>query len=129
MSSRPSSGLDPALWKSLPASLRRQLETLDRRLLPSQLDALIVDLCAHQPLGLHQLAGMLNRSAVYLQNTTLKRLLARKKLQFQHPGRPTHPRQAYRASEKPGPSVVSPPEKRLPQPAFQPVMLSIGVND
>ena len=68
---------------------------MDRRLLPHQLDDLIVRLCSYRPLGLRALARLLNRSAVYLQNTTLKRLLHTRRLRFQFTDQPNHPHQAY----------------------------------
>ena len=87
--------LSKDFWLELPEPLLRRLQTLNRRLLPHEIDALIEQLCAWRPLGLRQLSTALNRSPVYLQNTALKRLLSQKRLLFLYPEEPNHPRQAY----------------------------------
>jgi ATP-dependent DNA helicase RecG len=84
------------ILKEAPEPLLRRLLSLDRRLLPHQLDQTIEDLCAWRPLSLRELARVLDRSAVYLQNTSLKRLLKMGRLVFIHPDEPNHPRQGYR---------------------------------
>ncbi|MBI4024915.1 MAG: hypothetical protein HY360_08030 [Verrucomicrobia bacterium] len=79
----------------LPAAVRQNLSRLQRRLLPRELDRIILTLAATRPLRLHEIARLLQRSPVYLQNTAVKRLLQQGKLRFFHPEQPNHPRQAY----------------------------------
>ncbi len=99
--------------------LLRKLEGLDRRLLPHELDSVIEELCGCGAWGLREMAGVLNRSPVYLQNTSIKRLLAEGRIRFAHAGEPNHPRQAYVAT------AAKPKAEPLPEePA-----LSIGIND
>ena len=91
----------------LPAPLRERLRALDRRLLPRELDAIIEELCVWRALGLRELGEALHRSPVYLQNTSLKRLLKQGRLQFLHPLEPNHPKQAYTVP-KPVADAISP---------------------
>jgi len=78
--------------------LHRELRELGRRLLPIRLDQLIGDLCAVNAWSLRDLSLLLNRSPVYLQNTTIKRLLRQRRIRFIYPHEPNHPRQAYTAT-------------------------------
>src|ERR1051325_10783890 len=117
--------------RSLPGGLRHKVLKLRRRLAPLDLDQVIRDLCAWRPLRLRDLAAILDRSPVYLQNTSLKRLLHEDRLRFLHPSQPNHPHQAYvagaRPSQRPESLVTSqtspPPVREEPPP------VDIGTND
>lgn len=78
-----------------PSSLAAELRSLDRRVLPRDLEGLIVRLCTWKPLSLREMARLLRRDDVYLQNTVIKRLLENGRLDFLHRGQPNHPHQAY----------------------------------
>lgn len=130
-----------------PAPLAAELRSLDRRVLPRDLEDLVVRLCAWAPLPLRELARLLGRDDIYLQNTVIKRLLEDGRLDFLHKGRPNHPRQAYvagagrrRAKGAPrrgapvrAPRRPAPPAKPVPAGAPPPAPLmempDIGRND
>ena len=127
---------DGSLLASLPKSVQQQLKGLDQRILPGDLEDLIVAMCRARPFRLGELAHLLNRSAVYLQNTALKRMLQADRLRFLYPTNPNHPRQSYLAGiEEPKatqqitrPAAVPIPECPRPSPLWS-EPLSIGVND
>lgn len=108
----------------LPEPLADEIRRMDRRLLPHQLDDLIARLCAWQPLRLQELAALLNRSPVYLQNTAIKRLMRSGRLRFRHAGQPNHPHQAYTAVE-----TAALAQTATPPPVEDPPALDIGRND
>jgi hypothetical protein len=131
-----------------PSSLAAELRSLDRRVLPRDLEGLIVRLCAWKPLSLREMARLLRRDDVYLQNTVIKRLLEDGRLDFLHRGQPNHPHQAYvvgaarrreRPSSKPrqpvaprAVSVSTAVPKTVPAPLVRPLpmeMTDIGRND
>ncbi|MCC7518746.1 MAG: hypothetical protein IT578_06135 [Verrucomicrobiae bacterium] len=128
----------------MPAPLSAELRALDRRVLPHDLENLIVRLCAWKPQSLREISRYLRRDDIYLQNTALKRLLADGRLEFLHPEQPNHPRQAYvpgkgkgarrRARTMRPPSrlrAASPPSAApsVSPPPSEMEMPEIGVND
>lgn len=102
MSPKPREFLDSdgALQNSFPRETREKLKKLERRISPKDLENLIEAMCRTRPLRLGELACLLRRSAVYLQNTALKRMLLSGRLEFLYSEAPHHPRQAYRASSR-----------------------------
>ena len=75
-----------------------------RRMAAEIRDQVLVDLCAHVPLSLEQLAALMERSESYLREP-LRALIAARRLTFLYPERPNHPRQRYTISSRTGSSA------------------------
>lgn len=70
-----------------------------KRALKGDVDQVILQLCAAQPLTLDQLTKLLNRSMDGLRKDYLRRLIKVKKLRYRYPTIPNHPEQAYISDE------------------------------
>ncbi|MED5052482.1 ATP-binding protein [Anoxybacillus rupiensis] len=81
--------IDEQLWKI--AELARK----KKRLHPSIMEQMILQLCAQRPLMLKELAYLLERTSDGLRNNYLAKLLEEGKIQLKYPNQPNHPRQAY----------------------------------
>ena len=85
-------------WAELPPELRRQIEQLGARPRRPTVQRLLVALCTVRPMRPAELASLLGRRSVNaLVRHHLTPLVDRGELERTHPGRPAHPRQAYRA--------------------------------
>lgn len=61
----------------------------------SDVEAVILALCEHQPLRPEELGQLLNRSADSLRKRYLQPLVRSRKLRLKYPTKPNHPQQAY----------------------------------
>lgn len=59
------------------------------------MEEVILQLCAHRPLMLKELAYLLDRTPDGLRNNYLGKLLAEGKMRLKYPEQLNHPRQAY----------------------------------
>lgn len=66
-----------------------------KRLAPAKMEEVILQLCAHRPLMLKELAYLLDRTPDGLRNNYLGKLLAEGKMRLKYPEQLNHPRQAY----------------------------------
>jgi predicted HTH transcriptional regulator len=73
-----------------------------RRVEPSQMEAVLLELCRGRSLSLGELADLTGRTADTLRIHYLARLIAGGKIRLRYPEKPTHPAQAY-TTEKPEP--------------------------
>jgi ATP-dependent DNA helicase RecG len=87
------------LRRELPEHLSQQLDALKQRNSPEVLDDLIQELCNWKAMSLAQIAFLVKRDGVHLQNGCIKRLLLKKRLLLFHPEQPNHPQQKYVAGE------------------------------
>jgi ATP-dependent DNA helicase RecG len=83
------SEIDEKLWNI--AELARK----KKRLHPSIMENIILQLCAQRPLMLKELAALLERTPDGLRNNYLGKLLEEGKICLKYPDQPNHPRQAY----------------------------------
>ncbi|MFD3450488.1 ATP-binding protein [Microbacteriaceae bacterium 4G12] len=81
--------IESELWEI--AELARK----KKRLNPSTMEAIIIELCKKKPLMLKELAYLLDRTSDGLRNNYLAKLLQAGKIQLKYPGQPNHPKQAY----------------------------------
>jgi ATP-dependent DNA helicase RecG len=65
----------------------------------SEVEAVILALCAQRPLRLEELVRLLNRSEQYLRLRYIKPLIRAKRLRLLYPTKPNHPHQAYITEE------------------------------
>ena len=84
----------------LPERLVGLIHTLGKHASPQTVQKAILELCGWQPLAAKQLAHLLNRNVVYLQNRYIQPLITTKRLEYVFPDNPAHPRQAYRTVGK-----------------------------
>lgn len=66
-----------------------------RRVEPSQMEAVLLELCRGRSLTLGELADLTGRSAETLRIHYLARLVSSGKMRLRYPEKPTHPAQAY----------------------------------
>jgi len=85
---------------TLPPELATLLPTSGSNLGREALRALIVRLCAWQPLTGEQLATLLNKDRHYLRNKHLTPMVASGRLSLRYPESAKHPHQAYVAPER-----------------------------
>lgn len=78
----------------LPLELVERVEGLGRRCSPEVLDALILDICAFQPITRAQLASVIRRSEEHIREC-LRRMVNNGRLQLLFPDTPNHPEQKY----------------------------------
>lgn len=90
--------------KDIEEKLQRisELARRKKRLSPSVMEEIIVELCIQKPLMLKELADLLGRTPDGLRNNYLAKLLAKGKVRLKYPDQINHPKQAYIAIEKPG---------------------------
>ncbi|MBB5355523.1 hypothetical protein HNR43_001495 [Anoxybacillus mongoliensis] len=81
--------IDQELW-SIAEIARKK-----KRLAPTKMEEIILQLCAHRPLMLKELAYLLDRTPDGLRNNYLGKLLAEGKMRLKYPDQPNHPKQAY----------------------------------
>jgi ATP-dependent DNA helicase RecG len=81
--------MDEKLWNI--AELARK----KKRLPPSVMENIILQLCAQRPLMLKELAALLERTPDGLRNNYLGKLLEEGKIRLKYPDQPNHPKQAY----------------------------------
>lgn len=82
----------------LPAELREKLLQLGQRSKPQVLQQILVALCQIEPMSLLALAKQVNRNEKTLR-PLLSELIKQGSLQYRYPEQPTHPQQAYIATE------------------------------
>jgi ATP-dependent DNA helicase RecG len=85
--------IDNELWKI--AELARK----KKRLSPSTMEEIILQLCSKKPLMLKELAYLLARTPDGLRNNYLAKLLSKGKIKLKYPDQPNHPKQAYMIAE------------------------------
>lgn len=83
------SEIDEKLWNI--AELARK----KKRLPPSVMENIILQLCALRPLMLKELAALLERTPDGLRNNYLGKLIEEGKIRLKYPDQPNHPKQAY----------------------------------
>lgn len=95
-------GADEEICKAedLPKELKERVEKTGKRMTSKDMESLIVDLCAYQPLGLSEIASLLRRSKVSLRNHYLNPLIEKGKLFYTIPEMIKHPNQKYTAKKK-----------------------------
>ncbi|HEY7770789.1 ATP-binding protein [Longimicrobium sp.] len=81
----------------LPGELAAELRTLKRRTAQPEMRSLIYRLCMWRPLTSEALAKLLQREQAYIVEQYLAPMVRDGELAYTIPGRPTAPRQAYRA--------------------------------
>ncbi|MGG3999319.1 transcriptional regulator [Anoxybacillus kestanbolensis] len=81
--------IDQELW-SIAEIARKK-----KRLAPAKMEEVILQLCAHRPLMLKELAYLLDRTPDGLRNNYLGKLLAEGKMRLKYPDQLNHPKQAY----------------------------------
>ncbi|MFC4183607.1 ATP-binding protein [Saccharococcus thermophilus] len=81
--------IDEKLWNI--AELARK----KKRLPPSVMENIILQLCEQRPLMLKELAALLERTPDGLRNNYLGKLLEEGKIRLKYPDQPNHPKQAY----------------------------------
>ncbi|EPZ39078.1 hypothetical protein C289_0884 [Anoxybacillus ayderensis] len=81
--------VDQELWNIAEIARKK------KRLAPTKMEEIILQLCAHRPLMLKQLAYLLDRTPDGLRNNYLGKLLAEGKMRLKYPEQPNHPKQAY----------------------------------
>ena len=91
-----------ALMSKLPTVLRRDIDSLGKRISPTDLDNLVQRACAAQPMGRVDLAVLFRKSDQHMRDC-IRRMLNRQRLELLHPDIPNHPEQKYRAQELQGP--------------------------
>jgi ATP-dependent DNA helicase RecG len=79
-----------------------ELARRKRRLKPSIMEEIIVELCAKKPLMLKELAHLLERTPDGLRNNYLAKLLNKGKIRLKYPDQLNHPKQAYIIVDKQG---------------------------
>ncbi|MBF0180454.1 MAG: putative DNA binding domain-containing protein [Magnetococcales bacterium] len=91
----------PASSEGLPMELLEQSEAVRGRgkVDGEQMRGLILALCRERPHTPHSLGKLLGRSSDYLRTTYLRALVQSGQLEPLYSGKPTHPRQAYRARD------------------------------
>lgn len=77
-----------------------QLARKRKRLNPSIMEDLLVELCAQKPLMLKELAQLTERTPDGLRNNYLSKLVKENRLYLRYPDQVNHPRQAYIARKK-----------------------------
>jgi ATP-dependent DNA helicase RecG len=86
--------VDAELWNI--AELARK----KKRLNPSTMEEIILQLCSKRSLMLKELAYLLERTPDGLRNNYLAKLLSEGKIQLKYPDQPNHPKQAYMIMEQ-----------------------------
>nr|WP_235852002.1 transcriptional regulator [Niallia nealsonii] len=81
--------MDKKLWEISELARRK------KRLSPSVMEDIIVNLCSQKPLMLRELAHLLARTPDGLRNNYLAKLLDKRKIRLKYPNQPNHPKQAY----------------------------------
>jgi ATP-dependent DNA helicase RecG len=83
------SEIDEKLWNIAELARRK------KRLPPSVMENIILQLCAQRPLMLKELAMLLERTPDGLRNNYLGKLIEEGKIRLKYPDQPNHPKQAY----------------------------------
>jgi ATP-dependent DNA helicase RecG len=81
--------IEDELWRI--AELARK----KKRLSPTIMEEIILQLCSKRPLMLKELAYLLERTPDGLRNNYLAKLLSEGKIKLKYPDQPNHPKQAY----------------------------------
>jgi len=81
----------------IPERLKEAIISLKGKNPPKVLRDLIYRLCLWHPLQASQLGELLGRNPVYLVSGHLRPMLREGQLEYLHPEKPAHPKQAYRA--------------------------------
>lgn len=81
--------VEETLWEISELARRK------KRLAPSVMEEIIVNLCRQKPLMLRELAHLLARTPDGLRNNYLAKLLDKGKIKLKYPDQPNHPKQAY----------------------------------
>ncbi len=95
----PLSGNPASLSGKLPPELAEALTRLGKRASRSDMEALVVRLCAWQPLSAEQVATLLQRTRKHALDSVITPLLRAGRLAMTIPEQPNHPQQTYRATE------------------------------
>jgi ATP-dependent DNA helicase RecG len=92
-------GLDaiPKGFPSLPEDLKHKIVHLKMRSAKEEIEDIILRLCSLGPLQPVQMGKILGRDAQYLRIKFLSEMIKARRLVYQHPDKPAHPQQAYKA--------------------------------
>jgi ATP-dependent DNA helicase RecG len=80
----------------IPAELKKELETLGKRVSQAKIKHLILKLCEIKPRKLAEIAFFLKRNANYIREVYLIPLIEAGNLKYTFPHQPNHPQQAYK---------------------------------
>ena len=80
----------------LPQDILDAIEHLGRRASPSEVRAILLRVCSVRPMQAREIAELLRRQRVYIQNEYLRPLVEAGKLALGYPDQPNHPLQTYR---------------------------------
>lgn len=86
--------------EDLPDELKERIDKTGKRMASKDMENLIVDLCAFQPLSLADIASLLHREKVSLRNHYLNPLMEQGKLFYIIPEMLNHPKQKYTTKKK-----------------------------
>ena len=86
--------------EELPDELKKRIGEIGKRMVAKDMESLIVDLCAFQPLSLVEIASLLHRNKVSMKNHYLSPLIKQGKLFFTIPEMIKHPNQKYTTKKK-----------------------------
>lgn len=81
--------VEKELWRISEIARRK------KRLSPSKMEEIILQLLMKKPLMLKELSQLLERTSDGLRNNYLAKLLQEEKIKLKYPDQPNHPRQAY----------------------------------
>lgn len=84
--------------RALPTTIAAQISRLGKRVQPSTVESIIVQICAWQPASAEEIASWLGRTRNYITNRYLFRMAKEGKLRYTMPEMPKHPRQRYTAA-------------------------------
>lgn len=85
---------------NVPVSLQTKMESLGKRVSPTIIKELVIELCAVQPYSSNEIATILGRSEYHIINRVIRPLLDEKKLFYTIPEMINHPKQKYTAIPK-----------------------------
>ena len=83
------------LLEQMPDDIKLRIEKVGKRVLKTELNQLVIDMCAVCPLGMDELALLLHRNAKSFKNKNIKLLLETKRLFYWIPEMINHPQQKY----------------------------------
>jgi ATP-dependent DNA helicase RecG len=88
------------LMQLLPAELRVALSEITERTSPERMRGIILEVCSVRPFTSEEIAILLYRDKKYLTRQYLQPLVDEGMLEYEYPGKITHPQQAYRIGNK-----------------------------
>lgn len=85
----------------MPTNLRLRFEAMGRRIEATDMEDLIVSLCAWRALSAEEMANLLGKTKNYISNKYLHRMVKDGRLRHKYPAMVKHPGQRYLAGEPP----------------------------